>query len=354
MKLSTLLALVLSALSLHAPAQTGLRDIHSHGMPIRVLYPTAETNRPIHSGGYAFEAAPDAPPLPGPRRLVVLSHGAGGNPVVDHTLAATLVRSGFVVAQPLHRGDNFRDASHAGPAAWQTRPGEVSETIHALSQDAMLGPLLQTDRVGVHGISAGGVTGLVLAGAQWRAIDLLRHCTAHLDEDIGFCLYGLRQSPLAQQFRRLQFAVTRYTPEALLPAALFTVHGGLARPEDPRPDPRVAAVSLLVPLGAIFTPSSLERIRIPVGVTVGEADQILVPRFHSGYVLRSCSACRLLSSHPSAGHFDWLSPWPAEKAREVAAPQMRGGLPNPAFSSAERQSGFEDIARFFVQQLMRP
>src|SRR5574343_1274402 len=256
----------LLAWSHSAQAQVGLREIESHGMPIRVLYPTAEANKPLKNGLFAFEAAPNARPLPGARRLVVLSHGSGGSAVVDHALAATLVRAGFMVAQPLHRGDNFQDFSQAGPASWQTRPGEVSETIVALSQDATLGPLLQTDRVGVHGMSAGGVTGLVLAGAQWRMIDLIHHCTQNLDADIGFCLYGLKPSPAMQLFRRFQYALTRWPPEALLPANVFTVHGGLAKTDDPRPDPRVAAVSVLVPVGAIFTPESLARIRIPVGV----------------------------------------------------------------------------------------
>lgn len=231
-----------------ALAQVGLREIQSHGMPIRVLYPSAEANKPLKNGTFAFEAAPDAPALPGAHRLVVLSHGSGGSQIEGHALAATLVRAGFVVAQPLHRGDNFQDFSQAGPASWQTRPDEISETIHALSQDATLGPMLQTDRVGVHGMSAGGVTALALAGAQWRMIDLIHHCNEHLDADIGFCLYGLKTSPAMQLFRRFQFALTR----------------------------------------------------------------------------------------------------------EIAAVQMRDGLPNPAFTNAQRQSGFDRIATFFVQQLNKP
>lgn len=351
MKRLTLLLVLWASLNLPALAQVGLREIHSHGMPIRVLYPTAQANQTLKNADLSFEAAPDAPTLPGIRRLVVLSHGSGGSAVADHALASTLVRAGFVVAQPLHRGDNFRDASQAGPSSWQTRPGEVSETIHALSQDTRFGPLLQTDRVGVHGISAGGVTGLALAGAQWRVIELIHHCITHLDADIGFCLYGLKQSPLQQQLRRWQFALTRYTPESWLPANLFTLHGGQANADDPRPDPRVAAVSVLVPVGAMLTPESLRRIRIPVGVTVGEADQVLLPRFHSGHVLRHCQACLLLSSHPEAGHFDWLSPWTEARARQVASMQMRDGLPNPAFTGAQRQAAFDRIANFFKQTL---
>ena len=343
----------LALLCLHAQAQIGLRELSSQGMPITVLYPTAQSNQRLQRGPFEIEAAPDAPPLPGPRRLVVLSHGTGGNPWVDHALAATLVRAGFVVAQPLHRGDNFRDFSRAGPASWQTRPSDVSESIDALSHDPVLGPLLRTDRVGVHGMSAGGVTGLALAGAQWRTLDVVHHCNQHLEEDIGFCLNGLAQHPVQQQLRRGQFALARITPARFLPAAVHALHGGRAT-DEPRPDTRVAAVSLLVPVGAIFTPESLGRIRIPVGLTVAEADEVLVPRLHSQHVLTHCRSCRLLSSHAGSGHFDWLWPWPAAQAQMVAATQIRGGLPHASFTPAQRQSAFDAISAFFVQTLDRP
>jgi predicted dienelactone hydrolase len=113
----------------------------------------------------------------------------------------------------------------------------------------------------------------------------------------------------------------------------------------------VVAVSLAVPVGVIFTPESLSRIRIPVGLSTAGNDGVLVPRFHSQHVLRHCKTCTTLSDHPKAGHFDWLSPWPASVAQTVAATQMRGGLPNPDFSPEERQKAFEQIALFFKQKL---
>lgn len=335
-------------------AQTGLRELQSQALPIRVLYPTAQANQPLQHGPLAFEAAPNALPLPGKRRLVVLSHGTASTPEVDHALAVTLVREGFVVAQPLHRGDNFQDFSEAGPESWKARPKEISQVIDFLTRDPILGPLLQGDRVGVHGMSAGGVTGLALAGAQWSTLSLITHCNEHLEADIGFCLNGLAQQPLQQQMRRAQFVLSRTMPQASLPSSLSALHGGNSTSEDPRPDSRVAAVSLLVPVGAIFTPESLARIRIPVGLTEAQADAVLVPEYHSSYVLRQCGACRLLSSHATAGHFDWLSPWPSDLARNVGATQMRGGQPNPAFTAAQRQSGFDNIATFFVQHLNSP
>jgi predicted dienelactone hydrolase len=348
--------LLTSAGQAKTDVSVGLREIRSGDLPITLVYPTAEQVQTYTQGAFSLKVAHDAAPLAsrqGRRQLIVLSHGSAGSPLPDHHLAATLARAGFVVAQPQHRGDNWQDFSRAGPESWKTRPQDVRETIDAVANDSVLGPLVRTDRVGVHGMSAGGVTALVLAGGQWRMLDLIRHCGRYLDEDIGFCLNGLGQHPMQQQMRRAQFVLSERTPDQFLPATMQAAHGGIVA-ADPRPDPRIAAVSLLVPVGAIFTAESLARIRIPVGLTQADADTVLLPRFHSQHVLRHCPGCRALSSHTQAGHFDWLAPWPASVAQAVADTQMRGGLPNENFAPAERQSAFDRIAAFFLQSLQNP
>ena len=238
-------------------AQVGMRQIQSGDMPITLVYPTEAVAQAVVKGPFTLHAALNAAPAPaapGSRKLVVLSHGTAGSQEPDFQLAATLAKAGFVVAQPLHRGDNFRDFSQAGPESWKTRPQDVSETITAVSRDAALGAQINTQQVGVHGMSAGGVTGLALAGAQWRMLNLVQHCAQNLDEDIGFCLNGLGQQPHLQTQRKRQFEMARGAPESYMPAHLKIAHGGQG-PEssDPRPDPRIAAVSLLVPLGVILS-----------------------------------------------------------------------------------------------------
>jgi predicted dienelactone hydrolase len=337
-----------------------MRQIQSNGMPITLVYPTSAAAQTVTYGAFTVQIASNAAPLPasssaasGKRALIVLSHGTAGSALPEHTLAATLARAGFVVAQPEHRGDNWQDFSKAGPESWKTRPQDVSETIDAVARDTELAPLVDTRRVGVHGMSAGGVTGLVLAGAQWRMLNLVQHCAMNLDEDIGFCLNGLATQPSVQLLRKTQFAMGRMLTETTAPASFKTLHGG-ASPSasaDPRPDPRVVAVSLAVPVGVIFTPESLARMRIPVALSTSGDDGVLLPRFHSQHVVKHCTSCTTLSDHPKSGHFDWLSPWPASIARTVAATQMRGGLPNPDFSPEERQKAFERIALFFKQTL---
>jgi predicted dienelactone hydrolase len=354
---------LLAASASHAQiTAVGMRQIQSNGMTITLVYPTAATAQSVTQGAFTFQVASNAAPLPTPssaasgkRALIVLSHGTAGSALPDHTLAATLARAGFVVAQPEHLGDNWQDFSRAGPESWKTRPQEVSETIDAVARDPALAALVDTHRVGVHGMSAGGVTGLVLAGAQWRMLNLVQHCAQNLDEDIGFCLNGLGGKTWPQLQRKTQFFMAKVLTESNAPDNLKVVHGGNAKTtgqgHDRRPDPRVAAVSLAVPVGVIFSPDSLARIRIPVALSTAGSDSVLLPRYHSQHVLKHCTPCITLSDHPKAGHFDWLSPWPASVAQTVAATQMRGGMPNPAFTDADRQKAFDQIAVFFKQKL---
>ena len=92
------------------PTAVGMAQIQVGGMPVTLVYPTLQPARSVTNGPFVLQVAPDATPQPGLRRLVVMSHGTGGSAQSDHTLAATLARAGFVVAQPLHAGDNYKDA----------------------------------------------------------------------------------------------------------------------------------------------------------------------------------------------------------------------------------------------------
>jgi predicted dienelactone hydrolase len=347
-----LLAALLPALMMSsAVAQVGMTQLQAGDLPITMVYPTPEVATRRSFGPFEIEVAPDAQPTAGARRLIVLSHGTGGSAISDHALAATLARAGFVVAQPLHRGDNFRDLSRAGPASWATRPAEVGEVIDMLAGHPVWKARLRLDRVGVHGMSAGGVTALSLAGAQWRLLDLVRHCGANADADAGFCFNGL-PTPAAQAERRAGFERARGVPEAFLPPDMKVVHGGRpAAGGDPRPDARVAAITLSVPLAAIFPSESLARIDVPVGVVRAGRDRWLVPQFHSDHVLRACERCSLIADLPGAGHMDLLAPWPAAVARDVAASQPVGGMPEPGFDPKAREQAFAAIAAFHSSRL---
>lgn len=338
-------AIALAAACTTASAQVGMARLDVGTLPVTLVYPTRQAATPQTFGPFTIDVARDAPPAAGHGGLVVMSHGTGGSPLADHELAATLARAGFVVAQPLHAGDNYTDVSRAGPDAWITRPREVSAVIDALARHPMWSTRLRLDRVGVHGMSAGGVTALALAGGQWRTIDLVRHCLAHADNDPGFCFNGIAD-PKAQAERRARNERARGVPEFLLPASLLAPQGGH--------DPRVVAVSVAVPVVAPFGPEGLSRIRIPAGVVEAGRDTMLLPRFHSERLLRDCGSCERLARLDGAAHVDLLAPWPAELAAALAAQSARGGAPAPGFDASTRRVAFERIAAFFARHLGGP
>ena len=342
----------LVALPAFAQAQIGWSELKGDALNVTLVYPTDTVSKKTSFHTFELDVAVDAPISAGaPRRLIVLSHGAGGSVFSDHTLAATFARAGFVVAQPLHAGDNFRDSAKSGPATWTTRPAEVTAVIDALAAHPQWRSALQLDRVGVHGMSAGGATALTLAGARWRMLGLLQHCGVQFDADPGFCFNGLTD-PAAQAQRKAQYLSVKGVPEAFLPANLKTWNGGKDSEADPRPDTRVVSVSATVPVSAIFSEESLARIKVPVGIVAAEADTMVKPAFHSQFVLKHCKACALIDSVPGASHLDMLHPWPENIAARTAQAQPYGAEVNINFDHTRRLAAYAKLAQFHRKNLI--
>jgi predicted dienelactone hydrolase len=348
----SLAAAALGLLPPTASAQIGRTELLLNTIPVALVYPSEVISKKIVLGAFEIEAAVDAPITAGPpRHLIVMSHGAGGSMLSDHTMAAHFAQAGFIVAQPLHAGDNYRDSSKSGPATWITRPSEISAVIDALAAHPQWRLSIKLDRVGVHGMSAGGATALSLAGGQWRMLALIQHCNANPDSDLGFCLNGI-SDPAAQAQRKAQYASAKGVPEMFLPASLKRVHGGNDAEADPRPDIRIAAVSVNVPVVAIFSEASLVRVKIPVGVVAAEADTMLKPQFHSDYLLKHCKACTLLDNVPGASHLDMLHPWPTNLAAQTARTQPYGAELNLKFDHARRLEAYARVVAFHRKHLI--
>ncbi len=338
----SLLSAIALALATAAPlvgAQTGMLELKGAAMPITVVYPTAAIAPMQSLGPFQIKAALGAAPARGNGRLIILSHGTGGSAITSFDLASTLAAAGFVVASPEHQGDNWRDQKLSGPESWKLRPFEVSKTIDAVMADPRFAALLDAGKVGVHGMSAGGVSALAQAGGQWSMASLVRHCGANLKADAGFCLYGLR-TPEEREKRAQSYAVTTNLPDFL-----EKQHGGPAER-----DARIAAVALSVPVAALFTDESLAAIRIPVGIVEATDDDVLVPRFHSSRVLKTCGNCKAIDVLTGANHFDVLSPWPEAIGQQMAG--LGGGAYQSKFDRAGLPASYQRIAAFFQEHLI--
>lgn len=325
-----------------AHAAVGMAELPPRGEdgPVTLYYPSAAPERPVRLGALTLALAPDAPPQPGNGRLVVISHGSGGSPVVHSDLARALVQVGFVVALPQHRGDHFRDASDAGPESWKRRPEEVSRAIDAVAADARFGPLLQVDRVGVYGMSAGGHTALTLAGGRWSPAEFQRQCAAHLDEDFQSCvglittlhgdwLDGLKRWVAQAELRRRFGSDTAWYGHT---------------------DPRIAAIVAGVPAAADFDMATLAHPVVPLALVTAPEDRWLHPRFHSDRVLQACAgACVQLANSPGAGHGALLSPLPP------GLTGLEGSLLNdpPGFDRGQMRAVDQQIVGWFQQWLLK-
>lgn len=268
------------------------------GGAVTVFYPAAEPAKPVRRGPFELQLAPDAAPRPGNGRLVVISHGSGGNPWVNAEVSQALVDAGFVVALPRHRGDATGDSAHPGPESWKQRPAEMSRAIDRVAADPRFAGL-NLDRVGAYGMSAGGHTALSLAGGAWSPDRFRAHCEQHLAEDFPACV-GLATRLTGGWLDGIKLWLAQRVLNARFSDATPQTHN----------DPRIAAVIAGVPAAADFDPASLAHPRVPLGlITVGQ-DRWLPARFHSGVILAACSGCERIADLPTAGHGALLAPPP--------------------------------------------
>lgn len=324
-----------------ARAAVGVLEVPAQGErgPLVLFYPTAQAEASVDRGPFRLRFAPGATPERGNGRLVVISHGSGGSPWPQGDLAKQLAQAGFVVALPLHAGDNWRDASDAGPISWKRRPAEISRTIDAVAGDVRFAPLLSLDRVGVFGMSAGGHAALTLAGGQWSPSLLRKHCEVHLDDDFPTCV-GLALQLRGNAFDGAKKAVARLVLGRYLDDATWYSHE----------DRRVAAVVAEVPFAVDFQPQSLARPRVPLGLVRAGRDAWLAPAHHVDAVLRACTTCTLVADLPTAGHGSLLSPQvPMEDLPAAAQPLLRDP---PGFDRALVPQAHARIAAFFRQHLL--
>ena len=326
-----------------ACSQAGIGLTELPGMqgdgPVTVFYPSSDDDKPVQRGPFTLNLAAQGQPARGNARLVVISHGSGGSPWDQADLARSLVGAGFVVAVPEHRGDNYKDHSHSGPASWKLRPTEVSRAIDTLAQDARFAPLLALDKVGMYGMSAGGHTALTLAGGRWSPASFSLHCEAHIAEDFPACV-GLLTRLQGNWLDGIKKAVALGVIRQRFDDTSWHTHH----------DRRIQAVAAGVPFAADFDTASLAAPRVPLGLVSAGQDKWLAPRFHSSAVLKACTPCERIADLPTAGHGALLSPPPpAAVLGKIAADLLADP---PGFERSQMPAVNRQITAFFRQHLL--
>lgn len=267
---------------------TVIDPIDNRPMEAVTFYPSTVAADGIKIGPYWVQASTKAPIGEGRHPLIVLSHGTMGSMWGHHDLAAFLARNGYVVISVTHAGDNFQDSSRVGAvSSIYGRPMQISAAITTALEDPVLGPHIDKNRIAFVGFSAGGTTGLILAGAKPDLSRLEDYCAKRPD-DHSVC------------------------------AAKGKIR--VDRPDlQPQADARISTYVFLAPLSVVFSPDSLKSVSAPALVYVGDHDEELSPDDNAMALTRALPQARSQIIEKAA-HFTFLAP--CSDAFAQAAPAL--------------------------------
>ena len=315
----------------HGASGVGFQSIAVHDpvnggtTPGYVFYPSAQASNITWHGPYALHATPDAAPIAGAKPLVVISHGHGGSNLGHHDLATYLASHGFVVATLEHPKDNFHDMSGVGSAAvLGGRPVQLKAAINELLDDPHWKTLIDPNRIGVAGFSAGGYAALVVAGAVPRFDLYVGYCERHpRDPDCALLQKLQSQGTATAALAELQASIDRWgTPDA----------------------PGVKAAFVMAPLGLVFDKAGLSRVKSPVFLYYGQDDQVLLPQENVLHIAPLIGTLAGVEKIPKAGHYVFLAPCSPQLAKD--APELCKDPPGVDRVGAHRKINAAALAFF--------
>lgn len=262
-------------------------DPVSHGLVKAVaFYPSFDSSSVTHIGPYEIAATKSLRVSNGVYPLILFSHGSMGSMWGHHDLAIQLVKKGFIVVSVTHPGDNFKDSSRIGTTSnIYGRPLQISAALSSVIHDSILWQHIDKEKIGFLGFSAGGTTGLILAGAKPDLTRLTKYCSTRKNDNHVCEANGN----------------VRIDHQELNPIS----------------DKRIKSFVLLAPLSVLFSPNELQSIKSPLRIIVGDNDEELSPNDNAIAVAKNSNS--KLDIIRNAGHFIFLSPCSHEMSQEAPA-----------------------------------
>jgi len=150
----------------------------------------------------------------GSRPILLLAPGGGASARLVGWFGIAMARAGYVVIAVDHPGDNSEDVkTTAAMLLARDRAEDLRSALAAAENDPVIGPHLDRARVGAAGVSFGGYTALVAAGARSFDFDRLStFCTENPDD--GVCHQRARgRVPTTDADRRKTLASPEITAE---------------------------------------------------------------------------------------------------------------------------------------------
>ncbi len=289
-------------------------------LTIGIWYPTDAPAAPHRLELFTQIVAENAPVAGHDLPLVVLSHGGGGSYASHYDTALALAHAGFVAASVSHAGDTYADQSQA-LRLWR-RPVQLRRLVSYMLNAWPWHGRLDRTRVGAFGLSNGGFTVLVAAGAIPDLDKTAPYCRVHPDHDL---CQALRQAGIDPHLGRE------------IPANAWVA------------DPRIKAAVIAAPAyGFAFGRTGLSKVHIPIQLWHAADDRHQPDPWYDAAVRRALPSPPDYRAVAGARHDDFLppcSPRMVAKAPRICTSQ-------PGFDRAVFHHYFNaQIVRFFRAEL---
>ncbi len=201
--------------------------------------------------------------------LIMMSHGYGGDRRDRSWLADRLVRHGFIVASVDHYGNTRSSFDLVSSLKFWERGRDISFAIDQLLEEPFLAGRVDPDRIGFVGYSLGGMTGLGLAGANAGAVE--------------------------QALEQLVKKYSEIKPEMI-------AHFDFQEAKKSLKDARIKAMMLICPASFVYSPESLKKIKIPIGLVVAPQDEVLPFKEHAELIIQHVVPAKLKMMRKEVAH----------------------------------------------------
>ena len=300
-------------------------------MQMIAWYPTFQKAKKITIGPFEMEVAIDAKPATGNHSLIIISHGTGGSYLGHRDTAIYLASKGYIVVAVLHPQDNYEDNSAARTNKnWVNRPRHISASIDAILNHDQFKDVINKDRIGIIGHSAGGYTALAVIGGKPNPENIRVHCSEHGEEDVEFCGVSGIFSRIIGYFS---------SQNAGANTIIENTH-----------DHRIKAAVLMAPVGVLFNDElSLSEVNVPIRLYRAEKDEVLRYPYHAEAIRENLTKRPEYVVVKNAGHYSFISPFPdsiKDEVGEVAIDPK--GFNRTDFHEKMNQ----EIAEFFSRSLL--
>ena len=227
--------------------------------------------------------------------LVLLSHGTGGSAVQMMWLGHYLAARGYIVAAVNHHGNTGAEPKRAaqGFLLYWERARDLTNVLDKLLADPVFGTHIDRNRIGAAGFSLGGYTVLTVAGAVFSPQEFEAFCRSPRRD------FTCEAQPEFPDAPRLFEELKRTDP---------VVQESLRHAGDSYRDKRIKRVFAIAPaLGSGFTKAGLNRIRLPVHIAIGQADEVTPLATNAQRYANLIKGARLTVLPGEVGHYTFLA-----------------------------------------------